>query len=139
MPAHFLVRKPQACSDHVVIQKAADGSWKVTNRLSAGIDSLWYADRDGRLFRSGPVAAGATAALAPGGEPAQGATNSLQRLYSGSWLGLPDKLAAAPRDVLRPGCYLALVDGAPYVESALRNAQARRSRSVVYGILKDPS
>ena len=56
--------------------------------------------------------------------------------FDSDWLELVDKLAAAPEAYLRPGCYIAVLDAAPFIPQGLAGATPHRCRSVVFGIGK---
>jgi len=39
---------------------------------------------------------------------------------------------------LRPGCYVAILDGAPFFETGLTSANLRPEPTAVFGVLKEP-
>jgi len=64
------------------------------------------------------------------------AEDALRRAFADDWLGLVDAMAAQPEAYLRPDCYLAVLDSAPFHPQGLAFPASRRSRSVVFGIMK---
>jgi hypothetical protein len=60
---------------------------------------------------------------------------AMRDAYVGNWL---QALDGEPLRYLRPGCYVALLDDAPFIEDGLRRYQSRKGRSVVIGIMKEP-
>ncbi len=56
---------------------------------------------------------------------------------SGNWIENIEHLKINPRIYLRPGCYIAALDAAPFIEEGLRNMTEKQYSSVVYGILAE--
>jgi hypothetical protein len=136
VPAHFLLRKSEDRTERLAVSKDG-GGLTATNGLGAGIRELWLADAQGRVYRAGPVAAGAQAALLRQEGQAEGSPAALRLAYAGDWLDALKRLAAEPRGCLRPGCYVAVLEGSPFIEDGLRTYQSRKGGSVVFGILKE--
>jgi hypothetical protein len=80
--------------------------------------------------------------LTPTSLAAAKSANALRGLYSGlgqergriQWLHQLKELAAKPEQSLAPGCYLALLESAPFIEAGLRDARERKARTLVYGV-----
>jgi hypothetical protein len=139
VPAHFRVRKSEAGRpEHLAVSRGPDGSRTVTNHLGTGLRRLWLADASGTVYTASDVVAGGTANLEPAGA-AGGEGEVLRRLFVSDWTNLYDTLTESPQDYLRPGCYLAALEGSPFLEPGLDDAQNRVTNMVVYGILKEPA
>ena len=114
-----------------------DGALNALNGLGVDIEALYVADDAGAMHRASRVAAGAQATLERmEGVRAEGGEATLRDLYDSDWLRNIDRLTKKPAEHLRPGSYIAVVDGAPFLESGLEKAASRRARSVIYGILE---
>jgi hypothetical protein len=56
---------------------------------------------------------------------------------SEDWIQNIEHLKKAPENYLRPGCYIATLSSAPFIEEGLRKTTEKRYSSVVYGILNE--
>ena len=66
------------------------------------------------------------------------AAPSLRGIFaSDNWIQNIDNLKSTPENYLRPGCYIAELSSAPFIEEGLRNTTEKRYSSVVYGILDE--
>ena len=119
------------------MSREADGTIKAVNALKAPVVKLWLADAAGTIHTAENIAAGQETALKPSDLRAAGKEDALRRAFAGDWLTLGQSLQGRPEEVLRPGTYLAVLDGAPFLEQGLRGAALRPGRSVVFGILKE--
>ncbi|MGH9801956.1 MAG: hypothetical protein ACRD82_16465, partial [Blastocatellia bacterium] len=54
--------------------------------------------------------------------------------YSGDWLKEFQAFASKPQEVLMPNTYLAVLNGAPFVEEGLKGVKTRNARNLVYGV-----
>jgi ABC-2 type transport system ATP-binding protein len=135
IPAHFMVRKSEKSRLRLALHRQKDGSLSVVNLLKADIGKLWLADRDGKIYSAADLAAGKEATLVLGERNAQGEPAALRQLFSGEWLQHYKSLTEHPEDYLLPGCYIATLDGTPFLEEGMTGARPRGSRSVVYGIM----
>ncbi len=134
IPAHFLVRTCESRSDHLTLDRRAD-SLAVTNALGADIRTVWLADADGKLSTTDALPVGGTAVLTPSDRRAAGSGSQLRDAFGRDWLSLVDDLTAEPQKYLRPGCYIAVLDAAPFIPQGLDAATPRRCRAVVFGIM----
>ena len=140
VPAHFHLRKSESRRERLQIENQA-GKLEAVNGLGAPIKSLWYADAGGKLYHASNVAAGQTTVLMPSGNSRVsdqlGAGEFLRVIgfaTQSTWLNSPERF-------LRPGTYIAELDGNPFIENALGPAASpKRTRiaAVVYGILDSP-
>ena len=139
LPAHFMVRTGEKRLERLLVRQGKDGP-VVTNGLKAPLKSLWLADKKGRVYSADNIPEGGEAVLKPTDlkirfdlEPGK-----LRKLFTGDWYGLATYCAANPEHVLRPGTYVAILDGAPFLEKGVSNAQLRPEPTAVFGIMKEP-
>jgi hypothetical protein len=139
IPAHFKLRKCAVRRERVTVARGPDGALTAVNGLGAEVTRLHYADEKGRVYRAGPIPAGAQAVLTATGEtlPAAPTWEEARRLYVGEWVGLSALAASNPTRLLGPRCYVAELESAPFVEDGLRNARTRTCRSLVVGIMRE--
>lgn len=64
-------------------------------------------------------------------------TNLRTIFASGNWIDNIEHLRISPEKYLRPGCYIAALDAAPFIEEGLQNVTEKQYSSVVYGILAE--
>ena len=63
---------------------------------------------------------------------------SLRKIFaSENWIESIEHLKNNLQEYLRPGCYIATLAGAPFIENGLQQVTEKRYSSVVYGILAD--
>jgi hypothetical protein len=136
VPAHFLVRSSRDREEHLGVSREADGSLSLVNALGAPIRAVWVADEAGKLYTASAIPVEGKTSLAPTSQKAAGAGAGLRQAYSQEWLQLVERVSAAPEAYLRPGCYLAVLEGAPFFQTGLRSATLRPGQSVVLGIMK---
>jgi len=140
VPAHFALRKSENRRERLTVRAGADGRLSVVNGLGAPIVKLFLADRDGRLYMAEGIPAGAAAELKASPQPSSEVDvwtgrPSLRDLYGANWVTGIGALRQRPEDYLRPGTYLAVLEGNPFVESALPGARPTKCETVVFGIL----
>lgn len=133
VPAHFLVRAHAPSTRFLRVKKADDGTSTMVNGLGANITEAWVADEAGKIWHAAAVPSEGEGALTRTDLTAAGTGTQLRAVYSQDWLGVLDSLTAQPAQFLRPGCYLALLDDAPFFEPGLKGAKSRRSRQAVLG------
>src|SRR5262249_39488192 len=137
VPAHFTVRSSEQRLERLAVRREPDGTLKAVNALKAPLVKLWLADAAGKIHTAENVPAGKEAALKASDLRAGGKEEALRQAFAGDWVALGKRLSGRPEEVLRPGTYLAVLDGAPLLEQGLRSAQLRPGYSVVFGILKE--
>ncbi|HTU21893.1 MAG TPA: hypothetical protein VMG10_27895 [Gemmataceae bacterium] len=133
VPAHFKVRKSEMRRERVTLRHERDGRWSMVNGLGVPIEHFWYADDKGQIHMAENVAAGARAMLTLTEKESPAPVRTMQSFLSGSWMLSMKMMAASPQHYLRPGLYLAEVDGSPFLEDALPNARARKAHALVLG------
>ena len=60
----------------------------------------------------------------------------MRELFTRSWVHNYTTISRRPDNYLRPGSYIAVLEGTPFIEPGLDNAEPRMCRSIVYGIMK---
>ncbi|HEY3787776.1 MAG TPA: hypothetical protein VGL71_02925 [Urbifossiella sp.] len=132
-----MLRTSETRRERVTIEPGADGLPNAVNGLGADLVDLWYADEAGKLFRASAIAAGERAVLKPAQRPVNSGLKSLREVYTGDWSKLAERLKTDGPTLLAPRTYLAVMEAAPFLDNGLPNASVRKSRSIVYGILKE--
>jgi hypothetical protein len=133
VPAFFKLRKSETRRERLSVRQDANGATLV-NGLGAPIHQVWWADGSGMIYTAANVPAGAQAEIKPTGAQAAGQPSALRRTVSQDWLAQFKALAEQPQAVLMPNCYLAVLDGSPFIEEGLKNVKTRKARNLVYGI-----
>jgi hypothetical protein len=141
VPAHFLVRKSESRAEHVTVSRDDSGTLTLDNKLGAEIRQLYLADKNGRTYTAEQVPADGQAVLKPrAAEPSDLSKNirGLRSIYVADWLEQIESLTTSPEQYLMPGCYVAQLAAAPFIEEGLRGADTAKRSLVVYGIMKEP-
>lgn len=133
MPLHFRVRKSQRRRERLKLRRGPDGLAAV-NGLGAVLQRLTLADFDGRLFAANEIAPGAEAALVP--RPGKPRGRPLRQVYGRNWVEGIRAIASRPTAYLKPGAYVAVLDGNPFVEQGRAGARPHKCLTVVYGYLE---
>jgi hypothetical protein len=138
VPAHFMLRKGETRRERLAVRSGPDGSLTAVNGLGADIRQLWFADQSGNIHSATSITAGAEAPLSPtpASSRAAGAMNTLRDAYTYAWITKMMSIRTNPAQYLRPGCYIALLEGSPFIENGLKRAKPRKCRSIVFGITK---
>jgi hypothetical protein len=139
VPAHFVLRRSELRRERMTITKAADGSVEAVNGLGADLSAFWYRDEAGNLFHAKGISAGERATLNPTQWTAANAAGAktLRNIYTGDWSAIAQRAESDGPGLLQPRTYLAVMESAPFVDDGMPGASVRRTRSVVYGILKE--
>ncbi|MBL8190521.1 MAG: hypothetical protein JNK38_21060 [Acidobacteria bacterium] len=133
IPTFFKVRKSEARRERLNIRQTGDGATLV-NGLGADIAQVWWADANGKIYSAESIAAGAQASMRATDLKASALPDRLRKVYNGDWLKEFKAFAEKPEDVLMPNCYLAVLNGAPFVEEGLKDVKLRAARNLVYGV-----
>ncbi len=133
IPAFFKVRKSEARRERLNIRLTSDGATLV-NGLGADIVQVWWADANGKIYSAESIAAGAQASMRATDSNAAASPARLRDAFTGDWLKEFKAFAEKPEDVLMPNCYLAVLNGAPFVEEGLKDVKLRAARNLVYGV-----
>jgi hypothetical protein len=137
VPAHLKIRKSEMRRERVTLNRGQDGSLTMVNGLGAEVRELWLADWDGKVYRANRIVAGASSDLTL--QPnlrTSGIAEALRTAFVDyNWFDM-SKWTNGPHSLLMQGCYIAVLDSSPFLDEGLRSVGARRSESVVYGIMK---
>ena len=140
VPAYFHLRKSEARRERLQLENE-NGQWQVLNGLGAPIKSLWLADAGGKIYQAHNLAAGQKAGLIAASHARVSGQLGAGALFQE--IGFATHLNGLGGDTdkyLRPGTYIAELDGNPFIENALGAAASpkrTRTAAVVYGLL-DP-
>jgi hypothetical protein len=135
VPAYFKLRKSETRRERLTVRETGDGAPSIVNGLGADIRQLWWSDSSGKIYTATNIPAGAQGSLTPINIQVAPSANSLRYLFSNAnWLDDFDNLEKNPRLSLHANCYLAVIDGSPFVEEGLRGARLKKARTLVYGI-----
>ena len=63
IPAHFMVRKSELRRERITVRREADAGLRIVNGLGADISEFWLADKDGTIYSTTGIFAGAEAKL----------------------------------------------------------------------------
>lgn len=137
LPAYFMVRRNALRRERLRLRRAADGGLEATNGLGVEITALHVADADGKVYVAGRVAAGATERLTGPRGDAGGRPPSLRDLYARELPSRLQRLEEEPAAYLRPGTYLAVLAGDPFLEPGLDGLRDVRREALVYGFLEE--
>lgn len=138
VPAYFKVRKAEQRRERLVVEREADGSLWATNGLGAAVTELYLTDKSSRVYHAAGIPAGGRANLTMTPERAgDWQPERLIMLAGQDWRrGVASMMGAAPQ-LHRPNSYVALLDGAPFMEQPLKGAREIRAASAVFGVLED--
>ncbi len=138
IPSHFMVRRTQQRRERLVVRTDDGGSLVVVNGLGARIISLQVADTEGTIWAaSDEIPAGAEAKLtAQPGKAAHLKPDALRSLYRSDWTQLITDRKSRANNALAPGRYVATVEGSPFMQDGLSDAEVRQGNSIVIGIMK---
>jgi len=134
---NYLERKSAPRRERLVVSPLDAATLSIVNGLGAPITDIFICDAAGQLFRAGRIEPGQRGtATAVAGETPAAPPDLMRRMYlAASQKGhlIPQTLTLDDHGQLDPNCYLALVEGAPFVEQPVAARQVF-SRTLVYGI-----
>ena len=134
-PAYFKFRKGETRRERLTIRQEGDGAISVVNGLGADVRELWLADRNGKIYSTSGIRAGAEAKLSLSNLTLFPYEAGMRGVFtSDDWPEKMKEVALNPQRFLTPGCYLATFDASPFVEEGLKNVGTRKGRTLVYGI-----
>ena len=112
-------------SDYVTVSVQQPGrQWKITDQLLKRSYNIKSSEKSSE--REGPF------------EVYGDRRGSLRGVFaSENWIENIEYLKINPQKYLRPGCYIAILEAAPFIEEGLQKVTEKRYSSVVYGILAE--
>jgi hypothetical protein len=130
----FRVRKSEPRRERLTFRQTGNGI-SVSNGLGSPIGQVWVTDQTGRLWSAKEIGEGETEVL-EATEVETVSRESLRDLYKKNWLAVPETVAQRPGDFLAPGQWMAIMDGSPFVEDAMKGIRTRNGKSVVVSELR---
>lgn len=137
VPSHFLLRKVESRRERLTIINEPDGRVTVVNSLGAGITELTLMDARGNLHQGKNIGAGARVTLTAGGQKLPNRSDELRKLYQENFVAsLNDLTSINGRTLylLAPNRYVAVLEGAPFIENSPLKGGSKKAASVVLGI-----
>lgn len=148
VPTYFQIRKFQSRRERVHLERDNQGRLAVINGLGAPVAALRLTHLDGRSFAATNLAPGQRLLLTPSSSGQTEAFSTVAPPWSGDSFGLLHRLRranyVAPSEFVweelkswspPPGVYLALLEGAPFLEEGLRQKALRKKAQVVVGLM----
>lgn len=137
VPTHFITRKSETRRERLQVERAASGELTVVNGLGAQVKQLWLADAQGRLHKTGIIAAGDKSTLTNSGESTgSGPMPNLSKFVTDPITEISNRSFESLKLWLRPGVYFAELEGAPFTEKALAGKVKSNASSLVIGLLE---
>jgi len=136
VPAFFMCRRSAVRRERLECSFTG-GKVEVVNGLGADIQSLWLRDAEGHLHFAENIKAGQQAVLEPQKQTAS-MTNleALHRAFTEDFRNAINRLDHDPQHYLIPGSYIAVLDGAPFMEHGMGDRKLKlKANGTVYGIL----
>jgi len=139
VPAHFALRKSETRRERLQLERTG-GQLTVVNGLGAPIRSIRLVDASGRLLTAHTIAAGERAVLSTAAPDLKisGDADLSDLFFRAGYSQHSSALSNNVAGYLRPGTYIAQLQGNPFLENGLGSAaQPKRTRTecFVYGIL----
>lgn len=137
VPAHFLLRKVDSRRERLTIITEPDGRVTVVNGLGAAIRDLTLIDAKGGRHSGQNIGAGARVTLSSSTMKTATISSGLRDFYIGNWITALDNLDNSKGAALRllgPNRYVAVLEGAPFVENDALKGGLKKAESVVLGI-----
>ncbi len=132
VPACFQIRKYETRRERLQISTESD-PW-VVNGLGSDIRELWVCDAGGRIFHERNIPAGSRKSLKMEHGIKTGIRHQkrLRKIFTGFKWKDPELWAA---ELMVPGTYIAILDGCPFLEKGLQNADRLTADGIVFGIM----
>jgi hypothetical protein len=133
----LFLRRSEPRRERLLVRKTASGLVAV-NGLGSAIDELLVETADGTIHRARHIPAGAQQALEQLPERSVAAAPESIAAIVTSPLTWPDAVQhyrEQPRDLLRPGTFVATLQSSPFVEQPLEHARTIARPGVVVGLL----
>lgn len=134
IPRYMHLRKIHLCRERLSFEKVG-GEIQVLNGLGARIKTAFVMTDDGRLLECNNVDAGQKSKLFSSSRLAgRRRFLSTSQLYQEDWNRYFEDLYKDPGRFLKPGMYVALLDGTPFLRRQSFEKDAQLDESVVIGI-----
>jgi hypothetical protein len=142
IPAYFHLRRSETRRERIEVS-AQNGNMQIVNGLGAPIKSIWLADKNMSFFQANNIEVGQKSILARSKQTqslVKSGPDGLKRDL-GFGVGGAGDIGDGAQKYLRPGTFIAVLDGNPFIENALvssPNPKHSKSEAVVFGVL-DPA
>ncbi|MBF0545509.1 MAG: hypothetical protein HQM08_13795 [Candidatus Riflebacteria bacterium] len=136
LPAHFKVRKIETRRERLTIRKTEENEITVCNGLGSPIKSIFLVDEKKRFFQGSAIAEGAEGVLKRDGYVTPATNNLLNSLMKTDWLHINERFIKFPKFNNWENSYVALLDGAPFIETGLPNFPENERENLVFGLIK---
>ena len=136
-----MLRTSEPRRERLEISRDAAGNFAVVNGLGATVKDLWIADASGRVARASAIAPGARAVtvLVAGMTAVNSGMHTLRSYYEDEnwWTDMTGVARSrVPTGILRRGTYVAVLDGAPFIDKGLSRRAKVQAASLVIGIME---
>ena len=135
VPAHYMIRKNQLRRERVKFSDN-NGVIQAVNGLGHDIEQLWYADKDGNVFKQFDIPAGAKLELESVVDKTMSTPTQFRGLYKNRWEISADKIKKKPSEFLKPNSYIAILAESVFIEDAMDNVDKSEDESIVFGFLE---
>ena len=133
IPAFFRIRIPETRRERLGITKTENGL-QVINGLGADIKELWLHDYDGRWFTlEKELASGAKATLSSTPKPSSHSSDMRSIYKANKWTESFNRILDCRSTLVQPNMYIAVLDGAPFMNHGLSGKVNEHSLSYVIG------
>ncbi len=134
VPAHFMIRKSEKRRERLDITIDPGSNITVMNGFGVAIKKLWLADDKGRIFYGENIGSWAKKTLTPTDKKSINKRDFPRLVYEAlSW---EDTVKMPKENILRPGAYMAYLDGLPFTEKGLKKIDKLKINQIVYGIIR---
>lgn len=135
-PIHFRLWKVEPRREKIAVRVGDSGEATATNAIGAEVRELSVCLADGSVRTARRIPPGATVSLAKGSKKPSGAPTVGAELIHQIDAYAPDSGGlnrCASTIVLQPGTYMALVEGHPFVNTAITNPASDKGETLVIG------
>lgn len=135
-PTYLAVRKSEPRRERLPVRRAG-ASLLALNGLGGRIAKLWVAGDGGIIYTANGIAPGAEVVLVNSGRRVAVDAKEPGQVFGpvDSWSGYADRIGNEPANYLRRGSYIAIVEGSPFIETALEGPTKVAARGVVIGLM----
>ena len=133
VPVYYSFRKTATRQERIKLQKNGSGLTAL-NGLGSKIVKIRLRDTEGRLFEGTAIDEGGKVTLQPAKDKLQGGI-TLRSMFVDCSSYLGKNALDLNRFDLRPGTYIAEVEGSPFTKESIEGIEYKSRSSLVYGIM----
>jgi hypothetical protein len=135
IPGYFHLRRVQTRRERIELQES-NGQKEILNGLGAEISKIFLMTNTGEILVANNVEAGSRSMLSdPGPIRPGGRKNNLSDLFSKNWYEKKQKIKSGAIKFLKPGMYVAILKGAPFLDNHNLSDADLQEESAVIGIM----